>query len=163
MSENTVISKTFRKITKRYRNVIDFLYGTKNQIQNIIAWFPVIWNDRQFDHYYFYLILRKKIELMRDFFNSDFANTASAKDKSKKMNICVCLLNRLIEDNYDEIALLNKYYEKYPSTPLLYNNNISKKQQKEFQSCYKKSSELQKQDVEYLFKILSKQIRTWWD
>ena len=41
-----------------YRNII-------TGIRNLVVWFPVIWRDRQYDHYYLERIVLHKITLMR--------------------------------------------------------------------------------------------------
>jgi len=43
-------------------------------IKNLIAWFPVIWKDRQWDYMYLLRIINKKLELMLKDFETDPEN-----------------------------------------------------------------------------------------
>ena len=43
---------------------------TISRIKNLIRWFPVIWNDRDWDSEFTLDILLKKLEHQRDFFLS---------------------------------------------------------------------------------------------
>lgn len=42
------------------------LYKITQGIQNLITWFPIIWKDRQWDHYYLMVMLHKKLSLMEE-------------------------------------------------------------------------------------------------
>lgn len=56
-------------------------------IKNLIAWFPVIWKDRDWDRYYLYNIMIFKLNKMEKFFNSNKTFTADAKERAKEIKI----------------------------------------------------------------------------
>ena len=115
----------------------------KEGIRNIIEWFPVIYEDRWWDYSFLYSILRKKLSLMEKGFREDGICLNSEKD-AKKMKICVLLLDRLINDDYIDYGKDNGLG---PNIRILMD----------------KEDEMIEQDLDLLFKIMRKQIRSWWD
>lgn len=66
-------------------------------VKNLVRWFPVIWNDRDWDHSYFYKILETKLTHMADHFEKS-AWGASAEEDAKNMRKCVQLIKDLEDD-----------------------------------------------------------------
>ena len=123
----------------KWWKIRDFVGGIRPGIENLITWFPVIWKDRWWDHSFLYSILRKKLELMEEGFRNH-AWSANAEKDAKNMKKCILLLDRLINDDYID-------YSK--------GNNI--------RNSLEKEEMMINQDLDLLFKIIRKQIRTWWD
>ncbi len=44
----------------------NFFRSIKYGIKNLITWFPIIWKDRDWDHWYLYKILRFKLIQMEN-------------------------------------------------------------------------------------------------
>lgn len=81
--------------------------------QNLSKWWVVIWEDRQFDHSYFYSVLRHKLFLMERFFYSSDTHIENAEKYAEQIKECREILDDLINDiSYDKI--LNEYYTIYP-------------------------------------------------
>jgi hypothetical protein len=87
--------KFLQQIGRSYTNIT-------NGIVNIWRWRKVIWNDRWWDHYYFYEIISFKLKDMESHWGKD---TCGANDKDVKI-----ILQSLIDD----LKLLqnNKFVEK---------------------------------------------------
>ncbi len=85
------------KLSALYYNLI---YG----VQNIVIWFPVIFFDRQWDSYYFYKILYKKILLMEKH-HMHYNPFVSKPTTCKKLKTCRLLLKRLCDNEYLDNAL----------------------------------------------------------
>lgn len=151
----------------------------KYGIKNIIKWMPVIWNDRQWDQYYLYLMLRHKLSLMEKFFRED-GITLSSEEKAEKMELCILLLDRLIKSEYIYSAYKNhdkKWGEIEMTTKELPNGNFSchisrpnaitekekEQERKETLRCAEREAYLEKQDIGYLFNTIKKYILYWWD
>ncbi|MBF0224674.1 MAG: hypothetical protein HQK76_04385 [Desulfobacterales bacterium] len=93
-----------------------------------------------------------------------------------QIKVCILLLDRLIESNYYDISFKN-HNKKWGDLELSFldNNkcNIFRpkviteedkiKEEKESKICCEKESNLEKQDRDYLFKMLYKHLPTWWD
>lgn len=149
---------------------------TKDSIVNLVKWAPIIWCDRDWDQYYFFEMLRFKLENMEKFFKSDKALSVESKKSAVEMKKCVNLLDRIIKDNYAEYE-----YEKHDKKwgefffkkvenrrgSILTRANVTpeteEKERKEFLSIAEKEDYLRKQDISYLFHLLNKHILTWWD
>ena len=66
---------------------------------NLIKWFPVIWNDRQWDHFFILQMLKFKLELMSKFFKTKALAMRSEEDAAN-MDKCIHLLDRILKDDY---------------------------------------------------------------
>ena len=121
-----------------------FKYGIRKTIQ----WLPVIWEDREWDYWFIYKLLHKKLTLMENAFRVCGISVHSDKE-ADKMRLCILLLDRLIKDNYhDNVHMFNKTN----------GENWQKDKKMALHEEY-----LVEQDLEYLFKIIRKNIRRWWD
>jgi hypothetical protein len=118
-------------------------YNFNIGVKNIWRWLPVIYQDRWWDHSFLYPILRKKLELMEKNFRLHGCHLNNEKD-AFKMKKCVLLLDRLINDAYID-----------------YKNERGWAPKVRF--SFEKEEEMIEQDLDLLFKLLSKNIRTWWD
>ena len=142
-------------------------YGT----HNLIKWFPIVWCDRDWDHNYLYEILRFKLNRMEQELHGSWIGSDKEAKEVKK---CVLLLDRLLKDEYHEIAYKN-FYKKWGEPDYTINKNIFKpvypndpndENEEEIEIEYKRkmndSQYLEDQDVEMLFDIMKKRIRRWW-
>jgi hypothetical protein len=158
-----------------------FFSGIKNGILNLITWFPIIWHDRHYDSHYIFLVLRHKLKLTEKHIREHDNHLGAHKD-ADKIKRCIFILNRIIDDNYFE-NVMKRHDEKWGKcdmtfTPIddkpgyseliIKHKNVKtdkdeKEQKKHIQRCIRHEGYLQKQDVEYLFKLMSKHIKYWWD
>jgi len=164
----------FLKITRLYRNITE-------GIKNLIIWFPVIWNDRQWDHYFIYKILHKKLDLAEHFFRYN-GNHLNAEDDADKIKVCVILLDRLLKDEYDTRAFKD-FYKKWGEIELTFTDsenypdmyechtkakNVKTKddeiqERKDFKSAKEKENYSRQNDINYLFEMMKRHIEGWWD
>jgi len=161
-------------------NIKDKIRNTKYGIGNLIRWFPVIWKDRWWDHYFIYPILHKKLSVMENHFREDGHHVYHEKD-ADKIRVCVLLLKRIMDDDYMENAF-KKHDEKWGDSEMMfvptenselsemkinYENIITDKdkeqERKDFKYAMEKEEYPRKQDIDLLFKMMSKHIRSWWD
>lgn len=156
----------------------DVFYSIKYGIQNLIVWFPIIWKDRNWDQYYLYLILKMKLKNMERY-QRQYGHALDADKTANKIRVCINLLERLIKNDYYDMAYknhdkkwgeLNFLWEKDINGNLLRLNRTNikcdedrKKEHKEYMRLCEHEVKLRKQDIYYLFKLMSKQIETWWD
>lgn len=155
----------------------------KYGIKNLIKWFPVIWQDRDWDHYFLYVILHHKLKYMEKVFLSDDCHVMSAKQTAAQIKICINLLDRLIEDEYHENASID-YYKKWGKPKFNWieipdnengcsmleithknvrTNKDRKQEKKEFHRICDHERNMKKQDLHYLFNYIAKHIQGWWD
>jgi hypothetical protein len=152
----------------------------------MVSWLPIIWNDYDWDHVYFYIIIRHKLREMEKFFRSDAVWSMKAEKCADDMKKCILTLDRLINDDYNSLAggdILDKKWgnlemefteaglgenkKKYRQLLLTRKNVItfedSEISDREFDIVKKREDVLRKQDLKYLFEQLNKHIVTWWD
>jgi len=165
-----------------FKAVKDYIrYDIPYGIENLIKWFPIVWKDRDYDFYFIYVTLRHKLHLTEQHIRNHDIHTR-AKEDADKIKLCVNLLDRLIADDYHEIAFkrhdekwgageLN--FKKLPENDELYEGIIShkhvhteedkEKERKDFKTAYEHEQYLKNQDKEMLFKLMNKYIEGWWD
>jgi len=148
-------------IFKTIRNI-------KSGTTNLIKYFPIIWNDRQWDYYYIYVILHKKLELMDKFFNSDKSYTSKSEGITEQIQEVKLLCEKLMNDNYLEEAL-KPFEEKYGEVALfkIVGNKLEHNVDDETLSTYREygrsSDENAENDKNKLFDLLKQNINNFWD
>lgn len=96
----------------RCRKVIDFLrYDVPCGFRNLFRWFPVVWQDRNFDQAYIYTVLIHKLERQAKVFRKHGIAEGNDLD-AERMERCVVLLRRL-RDDVDEDEILDEHYAKW--------------------------------------------------
>ena len=147
----------------------------KRGIINIIKWFPVIWNDEDYDFQTIYTLLYHKLNHMEQYYESDKTYSANADKTAYEIMIAKNLAKRLAKENYLNNALI-EHEQKYPDyleksfhTEKIEGKDLyrimdlnSKEEKKSFERCSQLSDYLEQQDREYLFDYLKKKIRNWW-
>ena len=79
----------------------------KNSIKNLIKWFPIIWQDRDWDHGYVEDMLLFKLNNMYKRFSDPNAtyvdwNSKHAKPALKALKICIQILERRKNNYYTD-------------------------------------------------------------
>jgi len=145
------IFRVMIKIIRHFLHLDSLIYG----IKNLYHWFPLIWQDRQWDQSYLFEILRLKLSLMEKYFDSDFLLPTDNKKQAKRMRICRLLIERILIDDYTSpFDELNENVENFEETKL---------GRKRFKWECEHKENMIKQDLNLLFKLLNKHIRYWWD
>jgi len=136
---------------------------------------PVIWRDRQWDESFFFRILEVKLKLMEDYFKN-YGISVDAEKDAHNIEICRNLCKRLHEQDYtNPYEKRNKLVLSRPLTTEPIKNKEGKtvaerivfhdteSERKYFLLADDHEQYLEKQDIEYLCKILQKHVRGWWD
>ena len=134
-----------------------FRYG----IQNLWRWKDVIWNDRQWDYVYLYHIMKRKLELW-EHDHRKYSYHENSHYEADEMEICIRVLNRLIEDDYckQDFKKHEELFGKY-GMPIL--TPRTDEQIKDFKSIMEKEELLRNQDTEFIFTHIKEHHRGWWD
>ena len=158
----------------------DRIRNTKYGVRNLITWLPVIWKDRWWDSYFIYPILHKKLSMMESTIRK-YGHHVYAERDADKIKVCVLILKRIMDDEYSEMAF-KRHEEKWGDSVMSFvktdNPNLSRmlieydsvktekdeaEERKDFRRAMEHEDYLRKQDIDTLFKIMSKQISSWWD
>lgn len=125
----------FSGIRRRWR---DTIYG----FSNFIRWFPIIWNDRDWDWNYLAQIMEFKFGKMAISIGDNGRHIGCEKT-GRQLRICQTLLGRLREDNYwDQAKKVHPF---------------------NFRNQSKLAQYQAEQDKKYLALLISKYFDHWWD
>jgi len=147
----------------------------KYGIANLIKWFPVIWKDRDWDHYFFHKMMQQKLIHIEKFFR-EHGNHIRSEADAKDVKFCINLLERILEDEYEEKAFAphDKKWGKV-SMDVGKNGLVSfnrdkvlteeekEQERKEFQLCNGRAYKSRMNDLEYLYNYIAKHVTSWWD
>jgi hypothetical protein len=113
----------------------------KYGVKNLYKWFRVIWNDRDWDHYYIFEVLKFKLEKQANHLAENGFHNNAQRD-AELMMTCVRLIDKLQNEYYyDELC------KSGVRSSEAVKNVIAK---------HKKAKRL-------LFKIMNDRIEEWWD
>ena len=174
------LSKLLETVKFKISDVRNLWYSLKLGIENLFKWTPVIWRDRDWDHHFLFEILAFKISNMERSFRK-YGHHVEAEKDANNMSMCVETLHRLMEEDYQKKAF-KKHDEKWGEPSLKFIDSDKKdfkqllierpnvktkedeeQERKEFRYCLKEEERLTKQDIDYIFDMLKKHIREWWD
>jgi len=157
---------------------------------NLIKWFPTIWNDRDWDGHYILKILQKKIEFQRKELVNANRHTRIESD-NRDMTLALNLLERVKEEYYSlecmdywdsEIVFddvpenpelksievnttaerYNEYLSKYPSSVRALTKEHGEELDKQ-RLCLMVSNYNHKKANKLLFRVLEERLAFWWD
>ena len=94
-----------KQITRRVTRFLDSLY-------NLWRWFPIIWNDRDWDHYFIFEVLKFKLKNMSDSFEQNDWHK-ECKTDVKKMHTCIKLIELVQSNHYEAEAYFHENVEEY--------------------------------------------------
>lgn len=76
-----------------------FHWNVKTGIKNLIRWFPTIWKDRDYDDYFIFVILKKKLEFQADYIGGKDRHVGAQRD-AERMRLCARLIEKLQTEFY---------------------------------------------------------------
>lgn len=128
--------------------------GVKNFFKNIWNFRSFLVRDRWFDHYYLLQMLNDKLKYDVKMYKCKSV-TSHPEHIIEKMELVTHLLDRVAVDGYYENSF--KCYGN-----VLYDKNTVFSHKKETK-LYQHGDLMVQNDIDYLFKIISKNILYWWD
>ena len=126
-------------------------------IRNIFRWLPVLWHDRDWDHSYLYIVLRKKLETMLQYHKTDKSARFEGQEYIiRDLSICVNILKRLEDDYWFEnqeqlYAWLRTKKRPIPETYAVFDS-----------TWLYSEAEVREKANRLVFKIISDNINDWW-
>ena len=98
-----------------------FIHG----LGNLIKWFKIIWNDRDYDYYYILETLKfKLIKLQNRWQKHNYF--VGQKKSLKHIKICIFLINRIQEDDYFSFKEFNRLRDINWKLAQNYSNYVAK-------------------------------------
>ena len=161
--------------------IIDLYYNIKYFFLNLIKYRRFLWEDRSYDSYYIFYMLREKLSHDVGYYEK-YGNHVHVQKDIDNMKLCVKILNRIIEDDYHEKVFKhhNKkwgepefrvedvedragYCELFIDRENVKSQEDKEQERKEFRKLSKHEGYLKQQDVNFLFNFMSKHIKSWWN
>ena len=150
--------------------------------RNVLRWIPTIWKDEDWDQTYIYDMLLLKLERQRDFFLSDRAYAANAKETANQIQTAIDLLH-MTRDSWEfyECPVLEELDAKWGKGVLRtepYGNNsyqlhididgvkteADKAQyNEEYKTGMERARKEYQKDKRTAFKYIADHIDYWWD
>ena len=118
-------------------------------IKNLISWFKVIYNDRDWDNAYMEIMLYKKLCGIHKALMQDEYVTTSRKKSIQALLICIAILERRLNEWYMEV---------YHSSP----NMDSDDTLLSYESNLLEVMSIEKRDQQVLWKLIQKYSEYWW-
>ena len=157
------------------KHIKHFFIHTWESIDQLIAWFPVIWKTHDFDQYYLLEIMQFKMKRMYKFLTSKYAVAIHEECDLLALKRCINILDLLKDEKWEELAF-DKHYEKFPMPSLeeMFEPSrdhpgfhVMKEKEQEEEKSFKeamKQSEIDGKKLIIEFNVLfAKHYRDWWD
>lgn len=156
--------------------------SVKFGVANLISWLPVIWNDRNWDYWFIYVIIRKKLDNTRQSLKKYHNHVHWERDYDNISKV-VFALDRLIKNNYSDMVykeLEEEFGELNLSSEKIENKNLYQlmftrdkvdySNEKQVERLERKTKQainrekyLREQDKKFVFSEMCKHIEEWWD
>jgi len=172
-------------LTAPWELVDEWYRALKFGIRNLFQWFPIVWGDRHYSSRWLFAVIRHKLVLMQRELHSN-PHYMGAKRDLHLMHVCELLLNRRLDYEYSEYCIkcheekwgeIRDFWEPaydhktgdvdlnycmhFTDWPNATNPKQMEKAWKELSTCFDHENMLADQDIQYLFKLLSKHYRRW--
>lgn len=155
------------------KTIISKIKHTIRGFKNLVKWFKVIWNDRDFDHYYLYVILEKKLKSIEETFSD--VHQIHQIDESRLhivryVKIARILINRLMVDDFntaEEHDILAKieldFVESDDDSHLMEIKTLNSPPIEVLREIIKNENMRKNKTRRIFFLILEKRLERWWD
>lgn len=175
-------NEVFLFIISSINNFTYFFKRKYRQIRNVIRWMPIIWNQFDFDYRYAIDVFRFQLQKTADLLDSDNACTVDAKIRAQRIRTVIRLMDKVYDEEY-ACEYQQKLKDLYGEDVLewrhieLPNGNYEIKNKYEMEEdadkveeideihhkLFLESREKQERAHALLWKLIEKDIRTWWD
>ena len=126
---------------------------------NVISWFPIIWDDRDYDYSYLLIMMREKLKRMR-ILQAEHGNSTNHMKYAKHIRVAELLLDRIIANDY-VMADFAEHEKKFGS--IFDKRETRLEESKDIRRMADKEAYMSKQDLEYFGRYFAKHVRGWWD
>lgn len=151
------------------------------QIKNVFRWLPIIWKQYDFDYRYSIEVFKFQLQKQAEFLESDNSFTVCAKDRAKRIRTVIKLMDKVYDGEYG-IEYIDKLKDMYGESVLgwwfedtgkgdgssylrhTYEtwDNVDEIE-KVKDELFQKSQDKQRKAHRILWKLIEKDIETWWD
>lgn len=151
-----------KRIVRRITRFLDRLH-------NLWRWFPIIWNDRDWDDYFIFEVLKFKLKNMSDSFERNDWYVGNERDV-ERMRTCIRLIELIQSNHYETEAYdhedVEEYLAKYKNATL---KVLTDKKYQVFSNENRNRVAMNvgtykhQQAKKVLFTMLERYIEHWWE
>lgn len=160
----------------------------KQGILNLWYWLPIIWRDRNWDHFYIWEILEHKLKAQAKYIAKEDRHL-NAQTDARNLRICAKLIERVKDGYYEveyqdyaeeefrfipcdkegfkelKIDIISEHYDDYFTKYRLVYQRVLKAHPNEEKHVLALhiAQENHRRAKRLLFKIMEEQIESWWD
>jgi hypothetical protein len=149
-------------------------------LENLWAYLPIIWHDRDWDYSCLLTLWAKKFDRMADLFQN-YGHHVGDEERARQLRVCASLCRRIREDDYNEPMKAEHeaqwgrldWFSSPTENPRLSRMNFFfpgvKNEQEEkladwhWHRIHNHAEKQKKADLEYLAQIIGKNLLGWWD
>ena len=145
------------------------IYRFLDRLHNLWRWFPIIWNDKDWDHYFLFEIIKVKLKNMSDSFERNDYYVGNKRDV-ERMRTCVRLIELIQSSHYETEAYdhenVEAYLAKYKNVTL---KVLTDKKHQIFPNDNRHTVAMNvgiykhQQAKKLLFTILERYVEHWWE
>lgn len=163
------------EVKYKLKEVRSFFFKVKQGFKNLWDWKEVIWHDRDWDCYYIYALLLKKLKNMKR--SHELYNPFIEESKLKtigELSEAIKILRRILKDEYftDKIEEVEQNYTidwEWYFVPSETDSNLyemvdtrTKEHKEASMKAYEEAEKEAIRDREKLFNILKEKVDGWW-
>ena len=156
---------------------MDFFYDLYYFIKRLIAWIPVLWKDREWDHAFLYDIIHFKLSQME---KHSRTSIMVHERVGKQIRYAMFLIDRIREDDYhqEEWKAHNEKWgelrwDSFPAErkgyvcldihrPKARAMGMEELERAESSELWRKAGEAREKDLDRLFRHMRKYVQGWW-
>lgn len=154
-------------MAEKFQEMLDALYRifyaikriprtTKIGILNIIRFFPIVWQDRNWDQYFFWKLLEFKFNSMYEYFQKDTIIKIEDESPYLALKRLAEIAKDLSEDNWD-------HYDDLIFSCEYYTQELTEERKRIISSQQEKAEQYYSSMMQEFSDLLTKYSRYWWD
>lgn len=142
-------------------------------VRNLIKWSPIIWRDRDWDSGFLMLMLEYKLSNMSAL-HRKYGNKVCSEKTANDLEYASKLARRIADEDYTKEAFGDKFYllekNKMEFEPFGNGNSsrliftgLTDEEREEMRRLRDWEHELMDMDIEKLFDMMRRDLKSWWD
>ena len=143
-------------------------FNIYRSIKNLIVWFPIIWNDRDWDYTFLMIIIEKKLKRMSDL-HYKYGIAENSNSVAIDLLTASKLVGKVAEEDYTDEAyeqkkhLLDKNKFRFLENGEVEFYGLSESEWEELIKLNNLEHEMLERDIHILFNLMSENLLKWWD
>jgi hypothetical protein len=141
------------------KSIRHFFIHIRESVKQLVAWFPIIWNTRDWDREYLLEIMEFKMQRIYNALTSDKCLGGQTEEDMLALKRCINILYLLQEGRWED-PVYDAHYAKFPI------GSVKPKGDKEYKAFIKASKQVEKDHTKLITEfntLFAEHYRGWWD